>query len=119
MSAASGVEDYLARQPAPQRAALERLRTIIRGVLPDAEEVISYGLIGFRNAGRPVVWIAGWKKHVSVYPLSDAFFAQHADALRGHEYGKGTLRFRPDEEPPSDIIEELVRSRVAEEASGR
>ena len=43
------VEEYLDRVPAEDRAALEQLRGIIRAMVPDADEVISYGVPTFRQ----------------------------------------------------------------------
>ncbi|HEX5179288.1 MAG TPA: DUF1801 domain-containing protein [Gemmatimonadaceae bacterium] len=45
------IDAYLARLTAEQRAALERLRTVIRAVAPDAEECISYDMPTYRVNG--------------------------------------------------------------------
>ena len=37
--------------------------------MPDAEETISYGIPTFTLAGRSVVHVAAWKRHVSLYPV--------------------------------------------------
>ncbi len=83
MPAPASVDDYLAAQPEPHRTALERLRGQIQALVPDAEEAISYGFPAFKVNGKGVVWIAGWKEHCSIYPLTDAFLAAHADELAG------------------------------------
>jgi uncharacterized protein YdhG (YjbR/CyaY superfamily) len=114
----SPVDAYLAKQPEPQRAALERVRGLVRRVVPDAEEGIGYGIAVFKLRGKGVVWIAGWKKHCSVYPLTDEFLAAHRDELAPYEHGKGTLRFDPADPPPDALLEELVRSRVVDVEGG-
>ena len=113
------VDAYLASQPEPQRAALERLRARIRELILDAEEAISYGFPAFKVGGKGVVWIAGWKEHCSIYPLTDAFLAAHPHELAGYSVGKGTLRFEPDAPPPDELIDELVRERLADVTGGR
>jgi hypothetical protein len=49
------VDEYLSRLPADQRAALRRLRRIIRAPSPRMEEAVSYGMPVFRLDGRWVV----------------------------------------------------------------
>ena len=43
------VDEYLARLPEASRVALERLRKIVRSLVPQATEVISYGLPTLRD----------------------------------------------------------------------
>ena len=105
---------YLAKRPADQREALQRLRAQISGLLPDAQESISYGIPTFKLGGRAVVWYAGWKSHCTIYPLTDSFLAAHTDELEGFERTKGSLHFTPDTPLPQRIVEGLVRARLAD-----
>ena len=47
------MDEYLAGLPADRRAALEHVRTVVAGLVPDAEEGRSYGVPAFIYAGRP------------------------------------------------------------------
>lgn len=114
MTDLAAVDAYLAKQPEAQRACLERLRARIASLLPDAEQSISYGIPVFKLRGHGVVWIAGWKAHCSIYPLTDAFVAEHREDLAPYASGRGTLRFPPDDPPPDELIEALVRARAAD-----
>jgi len=110
----SPVDDYLARLPATQRTALGHLRAQLRRLLPNAVEAISYGMPAFRIGDLAVVWYAGWKAHCSIYPLTDSFLRSQADALKGYRRTKGSLHFSPDAPIPEDLVEELVRARLAD-----
>lgn len=114
MTGSSGVDEYLARLPPDQHAALDRLRAQLRGLLPEAVEAISYGMPTFKIGDRAVVWYAGWKAHCSIYPLTDSFLLSHADRLKGFRRTKGSLHFRPDAPIPEELVEELVRARLAD-----
>jgi uncharacterized protein YdhG (YjbR/CyaY superfamily) len=114
MAATSAVDEYLARHPAQQRAALGRLRAQLQRLLPDAVETISYGMPAFTIDGKAVVWFAGWKAHCSIYPLTDTFLASHAEELRGYRRTKGSLHFAPEAPPPESLVEALVRARLAD-----
>lgn len=119
MTDESPVDAYLAKRPADQREALQQLRTQLSRLLPDAEELISYGIPTFKLGGRAVVWYAGWKSHCTIYPLTDSFLAAHLDELKGYGRTKGSLHFTPDTPLPERIVEGLVRARLADlEAEG-
>jgi uncharacterized protein YdhG (YjbR/CyaY superfamily) len=110
MSAPKDVEAYLAALPKGQRAALEKLRKIIRVAAPKAEEVISYGIPAFWYQGYGIVWYAAWKNHCSLYPISGAITRE----LKGYDTAKGTIRFAVDEPLPAALVKKLVKARIAE-----
>ena len=106
------VAEYLATLPTDQRAALGRLRRIIRGTSPRIEEAISYGMPVFRVDGRWVVWIGAAARHCAMYGVHAV-----ADELDGYDTsGRGTLRFRPDEPLPAALVRKLVKARIAQNA---
>ena len=65
------VDDYIASFPPEVQAELQAARRTIRAAAPDAEESISYAIPTFSVAGRPVVYLSGWKKHISIYPVPE------------------------------------------------
>src|ERR1700690_3441644 len=64
----NSVDDYIALQPGPAQAVLERVRRAIRKGVPRAGEVISYNMPTFKLNGQAVLHLAGWKRHWSLYP---------------------------------------------------
>jgi uncharacterized protein YdhG (YjbR/CyaY superfamily) len=115
---ASPIDGYLENVPPGQRELLERVRAQIRGLGPEAVEVISYGMPGFKLHGKVVVWIAAWKAHCSLYPLTDTFLLEHADDLEGYTITKGSVHFTPTKPLPEAVVEDLVRARIAELETG-
>jgi uncharacterized protein YdhG (YjbR/CyaY superfamily) len=114
----SRIDAYLATLPADQREALQRLRSQVARLVPNAVETISYGMPAFRLHGRGLVWYAGWKSHCSIYPLTDSFLEAHAEALKGYRRTKGSLHFTPDSPLPEDLVERLVEERLADLETG-
>ena len=112
------VDAYLAALPADQRALLEHVRTVIARIVPDAEQAISYGMPAFRRNGRFFLSYAGWKRHCSIYPLTDEFLAKHRAELEGYGRTKGSLHFTPERPLPDHLLEDLVGAEVAR-ADGR
>ena len=113
MAADPRVDAYLAALPPAQRELLQHLRTVVARVVPDAEETISYGMPAFRRGGRFFVSYAGWKRHCSIYPLTDEFLAKHRAELDGYGRTKGSLHFTPERPLPDHLLEALVRAEVA------
>lgn len=112
------IDSYLSALPADDRNLLQRLRALVARVVPDAEETISYGMPAFKLDGRFLVSFAGWKAHCSIYPLTDTFLAAHPDELKGYRRTKGSLHFTPEVPVPDELMEDLIRARVAEHGSG-
>ncbi|PHY17949.1 iron chaperone [Caulobacter sp. BP25] len=111
---AASVDDYLAKLPAEQRAALETLRGQIRAIAPEATEAISYGLPTFKLNGN-LVHIGAAAKHCAFYP--GAVIEAFAERLKGFETAKGTIRFQPDAPLPPDLVRDIVGHRVAQNAA--
>lgn len=102
------IDEYIAACPPESQAYLRQIRKLIRALVPDAKERISYQIAAFERNGRNLIHFAGWKKHVSLYPVpagSEAFERQIAKYVDG----KGTLKFPLDEPLPIKLIERVVK----------
>jgi len=108
----STVKEYIALQPAKVRTTLEQLRQTIRKAAPEAEEVISYQMPGFKFYGM-LVWYAVTKNHYGLYPMANAIRV-FKDKLKEYELSKGTIRFPIDKPLPVKLITEIVKFRVKE-----
>lgn len=108
----SSVDEYIATFPPDVQKVLEELRATIRAAAPDAKETISYNMPTFTLNGTYLIYFAGWKKHVSVYPIpagSEAFnkkIAKYADE-------KGTVKFPLDKPIPFKLVTQMVKLQLA------
>ncbi len=110
------IDEYLAGVSAEQRAALEKLRSLIGDELPEATEHISYGIPTFRLAGRPLVGIGAASGHCALYLMSSSVLEGFRGETGSWQTGKGTIRFQPDEPLPAELVRRLLRARVEEGA---
>lgn len=76
-------------------------------ILPDATEAISYDIPTFRPHGRDIVHFAGWKQHVSPYPVPDGGPAS-AGEPEPYRAGKATLRLRLGEPVPCELVARIA-----------
>ena len=107
----SSVDQYLDSFSPEVQAVLQAARMTIRAADPDMQESISYGIPTFSIGGRPVVYLGGWKKHISLYPipeLDETLEPQLAPYLSG----KGTAKFPLNKPIPHELITALVRQLV-------
>lgn len=107
------IDQYIGTFPADVQQILQRVRSTIRDVLPEAVEAISYQIPTFKIDGKNVIHFAGWKKHISTYPVpeGDAKFQQRIEQYRG---GRGTLKFPLAEPIPYDLITQVAELLVEE-----
>lgn len=108
------IDAYLAAVPDDARAALESLRATIADAAPEAVEALAYGVPAFRYRGRPLVSFGAAKAHCAFYVQSPALMDAHRDELAGYDTSKGTIRFRPSQPLPRELVTMLVRGRMAE-----
>lgn len=110
---ADPVGEYFAAVPQGARNVLEKLRSLIRSVVPkDATEVISYRIPAFRQK-KIIVWYAAFSSHCSLFPTA-AVIAKFRDELKDYTISKGTIQFPQDKPLPTALIKRMVKARVAE-----
>jgi uncharacterized protein YdhG (YjbR/CyaY superfamily) len=101
------VDDYIASFPEDVQATLQAVRRTVREAAPGTQETISYGIPTLTLDGRYVVYYAGWKRHVSVYPIPESD-AELAKSLAPYVAAKGTLRFPLDAPIPHQLIAKVT-----------
>lgn len=106
MEKAESVDQYIAMFEGVTKKRLEELRKIISEQIPGAEERISYAIPAYKLK-RYVVYFAGYKNHVSMYPMpvGDAGFKKE---LEPYASGKSTARFPHDKPLPAPLIKKIV-----------
>lgn len=108
------IDDYLAGVDPAARRTLEQLRRDILAVVPDAEQVISYQLPGFRVPGGVVAGFGVFAKHLSYLPHSGSTLAVLGPDRAGYGGTKSSLHFPYDAPLPADLVATLVTARLAE-----
>lgn len=108
------IDEYLATVSSPQRETLEKLRSVILEVVPDAEQVISYNLPAFRVGEGIVAGFAATKSGCSYYPFSGSTLSTLSDDVSGYKQTKGSLQFAADKCLPKVLVRKLIKERLRE-----
>jgi uncharacterized protein YdhG (YjbR/CyaY superfamily) len=109
---AKTVDEYLNAVEDPNsKAALAKMRDLIRKSLPEGEEVISYGIPTYKFFGM-VASFAAFKDHCSFFPGHTV--SDFAEDLKDFKTSKGTIHFTPDHPIPDDLIVAMIQYRAAE-----
>jgi len=114
MKATNTIDDYIAGFPDETQELLQQVRRTIRRAAPQAGEKISYGMPTFTINGRYLIYFAGYKKHISIYPVPRQA-KEFRKELGQYEGGKGTVRFPLDKRIPFDLITRIVAFRMKED----
>lgn len=103
------LESYLAALTPRVRAAVDEVRRIVVEEFPAATESISYDIPTFSVAGKRLVHVAGWARHMSIYPVPKTDELLLID-LGPYLSGKGTLKFEMSKPVPYDVIRRVVHA---------
>ncbi|MEU7999937.1 DUF1801 domain-containing protein [Catellatospora sp. NPDC049111] len=110
------IDDYIDSFPEEVQDVLREVRRTILAAAPaQAGQGISYGIPTITLDGRYLVYFAGWKHHVSVYPVPDGD-ASFEEVVAPYRAAKGTLRFPLREPIPYDVITRVTSALVAQRA---
>ena len=113
MSKDKRVDEYIAGFPPKTRTALKKVRATLGKAAPAAEETISYRIPALRANGM-LVYFAGFKKHIGMFPPVRGD-ARLIAALKRYQGPKGNLRFPLDEPMPLALITRIAKLRVKQD----
>jgi uncharacterized protein YdhG (YjbR/CyaY superfamily) len=105
---------YFASLTPAVRTRMKAIRDMVRAIAPDAVEVFSYGIPGFKLDGKPLVWYAAFTHHTSLYPMTATIRRTHEAALKGYKMSTGTVQFPLEKPLPTALVMRLVKARLAE-----
>jgi uncharacterized protein YdhG (YjbR/CyaY superfamily) len=106
------VDEYLASVPEPARSTLNKIRAVIRSVVPaEATECISYRIPTFKYKGMLVAF-AAFSNHCSLFPMNATLIGEFSDELKNFQTSKGTIRFPVDKPLPASLVKKLVKLRI-------
>lgn len=104
----ANIDEYIAGFPKASQNVLEQVRSVIRSEAAGAEETISYAIPAFTLNKQYLIYFAGYKNHISLYPVpkgSEVFNKE----ISAYKTGKGTMQFPLDKPLPIKLISKIIR----------
>jgi uncharacterized protein YdhG (YjbR/CyaY superfamily) len=109
--AAATIDDYIAAFPNDVQARLQEVRRAIAKAAPQAVEAISYRIPTFKQNGRYLIYFAGFKTHIGLYPVHADGAGFSAEMAR-YASGKATLKFPLGEPLPLGLIAKVIEIKL-------
>lgn len=110
------VTAHLKKFDKPQRDALQAVRNAIAEILPEADEVIKYGIPTFAIKGKGVIGFDGWKNHNSIFPYSGSMGVILKDELAKYTQTKGSIHFEKEKPFPKTLLKKIIKERLKQMA---
>jgi uncharacterized protein YdhG (YjbR/CyaY superfamily) len=110
------IEKYILQYPEDVQEILRKIRKLIKENAPGAEELMAYGIPGYKTHNKPLVYFAAFKNHIGFYATPSGH-AEFKKELSKYKQGKGSVQFPLDQPMPYGLIKRMVKFRVAENNS--
>lgn len=106
------IDDYLQKIEAAKRKELERIRTLAKKIVPDAEETINYNMPTLKIKGKPFLGFNVHKNHIGIYPYSGQVIETLKDKLQGYGFSSGAIRIPFDKPIPENLLNQIISCRL-------
>jgi len=105
------IDDYISDFPDETQKYLNEMRELIRKLAPDSVESISYAIPTFSLNGKYLVYFAGFKNHIGLYPTPVGMEA-FKEELSNYKTGKGSVQFPLNKPLPIALITKIVKYQI-------
>lgn len=109
----AAVKKYYATAPSPHRETMLELRNRILEIVPDAVEVVSYGMPAFKVEDCIVAGLLANKNHVGYYPFSGSILYLFPEELAKYTTTKSAIHVPVDKPLTKTLLKKLIKARLA------
>ena len=106
------IKKHYTNAPSPHRETMLEMRKRILEIIPDAEEVISYGMPAFKVDGVVVAGLLSNKSHVGYYPFSGSILKLFPEELRKYKTTMSAVHVPVDQPLPKNLLNKLIRAKI-------
>ena len=92
---------------------LTTMRSLVSTITPDAKEAMSYGLVGYKLNGKPLVYFGAFPKHIGFYATPNGHEA-FKEEFSKYKLGKGSVQFPLDQPLPVELIRKVIAYRKSQ-----
>ena len=106
------VRKYYASATEPHKSTMLEMRKRILEIIPNAEEVVSYGMPAFKIKGVIVAGLLANKKHVGYYPFSGGILHLFPEELAKFSTTKSAIHVPIDKPLSKTLLGKLLKARI-------
>jgi uncharacterized protein YdhG (YjbR/CyaY superfamily) len=106
------IDQYIDSFPLETQIALNQIRSILKEVVPQSMELISYNMPAIKLK-KVLVYYAAYKNHIGFYPTSSWIKAFEND-ITEYKHSKGAIQFPLNEPLPLELIKKITLFRLLE-----
>lgn len=114
ISKKSAVDAIYKKAPQPHKKTMLKMRKTILSIVPEAEEVVSYGMPAFKVDGNIVAGILHAKNHVGYYPFSGSIVKRFLQELKNYSTTKSAIHVPVDKPLSKTLLKKLIRARISQ-----
>lgn len=108
------IDDYHQTFSGEHLNRMQIIRKIIKELVPETEETISYQIPCFKYHGY-LIYYCAFTNHISIsYPYSEAFWNHFRTDLQGYKTSKSAIQFPMENPLPEKLIKEIISFRKKE-----
>ena len=108
----AAVKKHYATAPSPHRETMLEMRDRILEIIPQAEEVVSYGMPAFKVEGTVVAGLLANKNHIGYYPFSGSILHLFPEELAKYRTTKSAIHVPVDKPLSKTLLRKLIRARL-------
>lgn len=108
------VDAYIASVKPAEKALFKEMSRVLKDILPDVEQGLSYGMPSYLYKGKGVLSFVVAKKFLSMYPFSGKVLAKVETQLKGFETTTGSVHFSVEHPIPESLLREIITLRIQE-----
>jgi uncharacterized protein YdhG (YjbR/CyaY superfamily) len=110
----SVIDEYLQKIDEPSKLELERIRGIAKKVVPDADEVISYGMPTLKYKNKSFLGFDLHTNHIGIYPYGGEeieVFKKELSELN-YSFSFGAIRIPFNKPIPETLLKKIIQHRI-------
>ena len=108
------IDQYLQKIDKSSKLELERILRIAKEIVPDAEEVISYGMPTLKYKNKSFLGFSAHTNHIGIYPFGGEEIEVFHKELSELKYGfsSGAIRVPFDKHIPEMLLKKIILHRI-------
>ena len=107
------VAHYYSQLGREHSSSMKEMRTRILRVVPNAQEVMKYGMPTFVVNGNEVAGLMSHKHHIGYYPYSGSVIKNFPELSKKYKTSKGAIQIPLGESLTQLEIKQLIKARIA------